>query len=97
MIPPQRCRHRHRSTAALVSCLYPHAVDLGGTGPWAVLSRCPRPGQPPGVVRSVTLHPTRELADVSLAWIDRCGCGGFCVRRHDVTYVGVPAGRAVAS
>jgi hypothetical protein len=56
---------------------WPEAEWISGTGDWAVVAYCPR-----GL--TVTLHQTEEGAIASKAGIDRTGCGGRCVKDHEI-------------
>lgn len=52
------------------------AAWIDGDGPFALLAHCR--------VLTVTLHATRERAEHSKGIIDSTGCGGCCVRKHEI-------------
>lgn len=47
-----------------------------GYGPWALVTWCRYP--------VFSLHSTREDAEGSKQFVDRFGCGGQCVKQHDI-------------
>ena len=70
------CTKQHRKYSAAAKCIWPKAKILGD-GPYASLSKCPP-------YYTVFLYGTEEEAMNAMAWIDECGCGGRCVRKHEV-------------
>lgn len=64
------CGRTHRSYRTLARCLWPRAVWVCGTGPYATAARCR--------VLTVQLHPTLEAAQAAKRVIDSSGCGGKC-------------------
>ena len=75
-----RCGRAHKTWHALAGCRWPRACWIAGNPPadgpgYAVVSYC-HPGC------TVTLHATRESAEVSKGAIDRLACGGRCFRQH---------------
>ncbi|MGH2651381.1 MAG: hypothetical protein ACRDHS_03035 [Actinomycetota bacterium] len=80
------CDRRHRSFLTFAKCVWPRALWILGDGPFASVSWC---GARPGLPRyrsgaSVKLWETIEDAHKAKAQIDYTGCGGLCVRRHEV-------------
>jgi len=71
-----RCARRHKAWPALARCIFPRAGWIAGDGPFAVIAWCG--------VTSVTLHPDAATAARSLATIGATGCGGRCVRKHEL-------------
>jgi len=70
------CNRQHRTWTALAHCMFPHAAWIAGDGPFAVIVGCG--------VTSVTLHADVETAEHVLETVDATGCGGRCVRHHDL-------------
>ena len=70
------CGRRHKAWPALARCMFPRAAWIAGDGPFAVHVRCG--------VTSVTLHPDVETAEHALETVDATGCGGRCVRHHEL-------------
>ncbi len=52
---------------------------IEGDGPFAVLAWCGRHDE-----MSYSLWQTREEAEREKAFIDRSGCGGSCIRHHEI-------------
>jgi len=71
-----RCGRQHRAWPALAHCMFPRAAWIAGDGPFAVVVWCG--------VTSVTLHPAVETAEHALETVGATGCGGRCVRRHEL-------------
>lgn len=72
------CDARHRTYRTTAKCLWPRAYWIAGDGPYATTARC-RPH-----VLTVELWPTREAAEAAMRAIGASGCGGACVRRHEL-------------
>ena len=70
------CGRQHKAWTALARCAFPRAGWIAGDGPFAVIVGCG--------VTSVTLHPDVETAAHALELLDATGCGGRCVRHHDL-------------
>jgi len=70
------CGRQHRTWTALAHCMFQRAAWIAGDGPFAVIVRCG--------VTSVTLHADVETAEHALETVDATGCGGRCVRHHDL-------------
>ena len=70
------CGRQHRAWHALAVCMFRHAAWISGDGPFAVIGWCG--------VTTVSLHPDIETAELALETIDATGCGGRCVRRHEL-------------
>jgi len=81
-----RCGRQHRAWPALARCIFRGAGWIAGDGPFAVVSGCG--------VTSVTLHHDAATAARSLATIDATGCGGRCVRHHDLVRLDLDDGTA---
>lgn len=81
-----RCVLAHRTFAALAACVWRRAT-VTGEGAFASVSYCN------GSV-SVHLHEQAQAARDAMATIDRAGCGGFCVRKHDVVRLICPGASA---
>lgn len=80
-----RCVIAHGTYAALAKCVWPRAATIIGEGPFASISYCRRE-------TTVHLYPTAQGARDAMRDIDRIGCGGLCIRKHDVVQLtGVPA------
>lgn len=77
------CERQHRTPKAMAKCLWPNAIWIVGTGPYATVSHCRRP-EVRGDQTTVMLHATADRARTALNFIDRLACGGFCQRRHDL-------------
>lgn len=58
---------------------WPDAEWIYGHGPYASVAHCN--------VTTVLLHPTEEQAQAAKRRIDRGGCGGRCVRQHEIVRV----------
>ena len=70
------CGRQHRTWTALAHCMFQRAAWIAGDGPFAVIAWCG--------VSSVTLHRTAEAGQHALEVVDATGCGGRCVRHHDL-------------
>ena len=70
------CGRHHRTWTALAHCMFQRAAWIAGNGPFAVIAWCG--------VTSVTLHPDVGTAEHALEVVDGTGCGGRCVRHHDL-------------
>lgn len=70
------CDRRHRTWTALAHCIFQRAAWIAGDGQFAVIVWCG--------VSSITLHPKAETAEHALETVDATGCGGRCVRHHDL-------------
>jgi hypothetical protein len=70
------CARHHRTWTALAHCMFQRAAWITGDGPFAVIAWCG--------CTSVTLHPDAETAEHALEVVDGTGCGGRCVRHHDL-------------
>jgi len=71
-----RCARQHKAWPALAHCMFPRAGWIAGDGPFAVVVGCG--------VTSVTLHADVEAAEHALEAVGATGCGGRCVRRHEL-------------
>jgi hypothetical protein len=60
---------------------WPRAISIDGKGGYACVSHC-RPGI------TVELFESRAAAAAAKALIDDTGCGGGCMRRHGIFYIG---------
>ena len=86
VLSAHRCGRQHRAYPALARCMWPWAGWIAGDGPFAVVSGCG--------VTSVTLHHDAATAARSLATIDATGCGGRCVRHHELVRLDLDDGTA---
>lgn len=75
MIPPP-CSINHRTDRNRVACEWPYAATIWGNGRWAVLVWCGH--------LTISLHTTKQAAELTKDEIDAGGCGGRCTRRHRV-------------
>lgn len=69
----------HRTFNKLMRCMIPRAAWVHGEGPVALIAWCN--------VTTVTLWPSVDDAEKSLAFIDDHGCGARCTRRHEIVRV----------
>jgi hypothetical protein len=80
MIDCPKCGRRHRKYHAIAKCRWGRkAVWITGEGPFALLAHCRQ--------LSITLWPTLEEARKKKAVIDSGGCGGMCLRIHEIVRV----------
>ena len=70
------CTRSHRTVHTLARCTWPRAHWIAGGGQFASVAYCRG--------TTVMLWPTAEAAHEARRDIDAYGCGGACVRRHDV-------------
>ena len=70
------CTKAHRSWLTMAECAFPTAEWVSGSGPHASLAKCR------GL--TVQLFGTAETAHEAKREIDSSGCGGMCMRAHEV-------------
>jgi hypothetical protein len=66
----------------MAKCIWPRADWISGEGPYATVTRCPH-----AVYReviTVKLHANRSAAEATLQLINETGCGGHCVKNHEL-------------
>ena len=85
------CDRAHRSQITFARCTFRYAHWVTGYihGAYASVSRCRG--------TTVILWDTPEQAANAKTTIDATGCGGACVRRHEVIHLEVPARTVVTT
>ncbi|MEU5624243.1 hypothetical protein [Streptomyces tendae] len=71
------CTRTHRTWTTLAKCIWPRATWIHGNGPYASVARC---GRGTTVQLCTSPEDAQEMKDA----IDSTGCGGRCMRRHEL-------------
>lgn len=73
------CTSRHRTVKTWLRCAVPRLEWVHGSGEIALIAWCRH--------ITITLHDSVESAEASKRFIDASGCGGRCVRNHQIVRV----------
>jgi hypothetical protein len=76
---PHHCPRKHPTSRAHVRCSIPRVEWIVGDGEYAVIAWCGVP--------TVTLHAEHAAALDAHTFITELGCGGSCVRAHEIRRV----------
>ena len=77
------CSSAHRTFNRFAQCAIRGTEWVEGEGPIAVIAWCRVP--------TVTLHETMESAESAKRSIDETGCGGSCIRNHEIVRLNCPS------
>lgn len=78
-----KCTRQHRTYKAFAKCVWPKAAWISGEGPYATVTRCPHSVNLRGVI-TVMLHKSVEVAQHALREVNNTGCGGQCIKKHEL-------------
>lgn len=70
------CNRVHRGWTAIAKCAFPRMINLGGSGPWVVITWCKNP--------AYSMHQSIGAATAAKQQVDQFACGGGCGRQHEI-------------